>query len=84
MPAHTHHTYMREKEKRFFFQTHPSTGPFSILNTHAKNFWTWARMLNEGSEYLVIKSNPKRTLVLQACLIREKPMRFLLAEKAAQ
>lgn len=51
-----HHTYMREKEKRFFFQTHPSTGPFSILNTNAKNFWTWARMLNEGSEYQVIKS----------------------------
>lgn len=50
-----HYTYTRKKEKRFF-SNHPSTGPFSILNTHAKNFWTHARMLNEGSAYQVIKS----------------------------
>lgn len=38
----------------FFFQIY--TGPFSILNIHAKNFWGPAGVLNEGSRYQAITS----------------------------
>lgn len=51
-------TYIHEREegKIFFFQIY--TGPLSILNIHAKNFWGPARVLKEGSRYQVIMSRP--------------------------